>query len=996
MISEEDSEETSSSTEDPSPAGVYKPQPKSLAEALGMVVDPSSNAPSIREIKKAIVSQNSSYNQRNFLSTIMERVNTHQSDDDSATPTETMTESLSVQSDSSPPAVLPQPKSLAAALNMRINPVSTAVPIREVKARSQVFPPPVEPEDIDNSESQYDVDFNARIPFSLVAKSQAPGSHLVESLSNDIFALRSEMKGLVNEFTITRNEISRIQEGMYGLDSKLGASMEDQQAAVSRYAEGEAQAREAGFKELTEKLNMTSSEMDSIIKGLSASEAATAKYAKEEVAARESGFKELAEKLNLTMDEISGIKKEMSSLEVATGNMAAQYATDEARAREASFNELTEKLNMTRNEMDSISKGVSSFEATAAKYAKEEATARESGFKELAEKLSLTMDEILDIKKGISSFEATAAQYAKDEAEARELGFKDLAQQLNLTREEVEGIKEGMSAYEVRATQLAQDEAQAREASLKVFESKLDEQTNLTKTEIEEIKKDISTFDSRIESMISQQETKANQLAQQEAQARESALIAYERKLEEQLNIMSEKYSESLSCLLDQVFSSSKWVEAEGKFEQARLELQESRMLLQKEYEEVQALKGAVDHHFSRLQDLDDSVASVQSEFSEKVEGQTSEVLKSIQLRMRKERMRQKALREQLRSRSTPDATGTQERSVEPTAIVVNENDVEQDAHASAKLDELSIENGGMEETSGVSNEDDSETLLSDQEQSQVAAEANMPIPMESISSALADDLCVDMDSEPQKQDINDMALNETDEEPSVSQVAEGVAEGPLAGAADPEDTTTTVVEEPATELAEEIPVQVESPKEVEAAAENIGDQEEVIEKTAKDVTEDAAIEGECENVTVDRAVDPIAENVPEGQPAIDEREVDENVADAAEESAESTVKVNEEEEAAEEIDQVSVHQDSSHGTDGFVEKSYPYTPSTMAETRYLATPQTFEGVFDMESNYSPQRQPIQIEMSLVMDQLHDIVSILAELKGGLAQTKSRSKVSSS
>jgi hypothetical protein len=1016
-------------------------------------------------------SENAGLNQRNFLSTIMERVHAYHSDGESATLTETMTESLSVESESSPPAVLPQPKSLAAALNMRINPVSTAAAIREVKARSHAVPPPVEPEDIDNSESQYDADFNARspgVPFSLVPKSQAQGSHLVESLSNDIFALRSEMKGLVNEFTITRSEISRIQEGMYGLDIKLGASVEDQQAVVSRFTGEEAQAREASFKELTEKLNMTRSDIDTILKGLSSSEATTTKYAMEEAAARESGFKELAEKLHLTMDEICGIKKEMSSLEAATRNVAAQYAKDEAYAREASFNELTEKLNMTRNEMDIISKGVSSFEATAAKYAKEEAAARGSGFKELVEKLTLTMGEIMEIKKGISSFEATAAQYAKDEAEARELGFSDLTQQLNLTREEVEGIKEGMSAYEVRATQLAQDEAQAREVSLKVFESKLEEQTNLTKTEIEEIKKDISIFDSRIESMISQQETKADQLAQQEAQARESALIAYERKLEEQLNIMSGKYSESLSCLLDQVFSSSKWAEAEGKFEQAHLELRESRMLLQKEYEEVQALKGAVDNHFSRLQDLDDSAASVQSEYSEKVEGQTSEVLKSIQLRMRKERMRQKALREQLRSRSTPDTTGTQERSVNPSSVVVYENEVEQDAHAFVKIDDLLIANGGMEETSGMSNRDGSETLLSDQEQSQVAAEATMPIPLDSIASVSPYDankqgVCIDINSQPPKQEstMDEKPVkseNYAEEEPAAPEVAGDVVEGPLVD-------TANVVEEPASEPAQEIPVHMDSPKKL-GAAKPTG-QEEVIEKVKGDIVEEPVNEEEMTNekvamadATVDSvaknvpntvpeqpsvqepeadkqndasvaeefpestaktnaeekaaekidqgsvhqdlpdgfsAVDSVAKNVPDTvpeHPSVQEPEADENVPSVAEDFPESTATTNEEEKAAEKNDQGSVHQDSPDGTSGSEVKPHPYTPSTMAETRYLATPQTLEGVFYMESNHSPQGQPIQMEMNLVMDQLHDIVSILAELKGGLAQKKSQSKVS--
>ena len=55
----------------PASSGQGQPQPNSLASALGMMIDNSSNAPAIREVKKAAAGPVGS--KKSFMQSVMER-----------------------------------------------------------------------------------------------------------------------------------------------------------------------------------------------------------------------------------------------------------------------------------------------------------------------------------------------------------------------------------------------------------------------------------------------------------------------------------------------------------------------------------------------------------------------------------------------------------------------------------------------------------------------------------------------------------------------------------------------------------------------------------------------------------------------------------------------------------------------------------------------------------------------------------------------------------
>jgi hypothetical protein len=186
-------------------------------------------------------------------------------------------------------------------------------------------------------------------------------------------------------------------------------------------------------------------------------------------------------------------------------------------------------------------------------------------------------------------------------------------------------------------------------SEISVIRSELHDLMNdfaFAKDEIGRVKENITAFDSKIEDLRAIQARELD-----DCKTSEDGLEVYERKLEEQLHLMSEKYSESLASLLDQIFLSSKWTETEEKLEIALSELQESRALLEREYSEVRALQQTFEEHVAKKNDTESIGSVVSSEQAEQIQMRTSEILKDIQLRIRKERARQKELKAQLKAK---------------------------------------------------------------------------------------------------------------------------------------------------------------------------------------------------------------------------------------------------------------------------------------------------------------------------------------------------------
>ncbi|KAG7348032.1 targeting protein for Xklp2 TPX2 [Nitzschia inconspicua] len=119
-----DSEESSRQyTEQSNPS--YRPQANSLAMALGMKVDPSSNAPAIREKSGGGVVASGPQSRKSFMQAVMEK--TSAAGEDSSDSEESSTQ----YTEQSNPSYRPQANSLAMALGMKVDPSSNAPAIRE-------------------------------------------------------------------------------------------------------------------------------------------------------------------------------------------------------------------------------------------------------------------------------------------------------------------------------------------------------------------------------------------------------------------------------------------------------------------------------------------------------------------------------------------------------------------------------------------------------------------------------------------------------------------------------------------------------------------------------------------------------------------------------------------------------------------------------------------------------------------------------------------------
>jgi hypothetical protein len=167
------------------------------------------------------------------------------------------------------------------------------------------------------------------------------------------------------------------------------------------------------------------------------------------------------------------------------------------------------------------------------------------------------------------------------------------------------------------------------------------EKITITRSEVDEARSSSANTSSQMQSLLGLHERSV------EVQA---SLEDYGRKLEEQLALVSHKYSESLDSFSLKVFASSQWADTQGKLEMARSELEKSCQLLKSEQMEMTALQAVVNNHFSKLQDLSDA-SSVSSEDSE-INKSTSDVLRNIKAQMKSERRRQKFLHEQLKELS--------------------------------------------------------------------------------------------------------------------------------------------------------------------------------------------------------------------------------------------------------------------------------------------------------------------------------------------------------
>ncbi|KAL3923235.1 MAG: hypothetical protein SGILL_001769, partial [Bacillariaceae sp.] len=580
--SESDVGTTEASMDESQYAPNVLPQPKSLADALEMRVDPTSTAPMIRTGKidptvaakmsrtedgrlaetviqrgstddisvsevteldyddvdisvsyqgtpSGLVSENG---RKSFLATIMERVSLSSDIERS----DVSSESSYQQSETGAPAVLPQPNSLAAALSMRINPVSTASPILELRSP---LPPPAEPDDAD------DADFASNepgVPYNLMSEFPALESmdtnenikdstsdQLLHSLSTDIADVRSEMKSLIEGFASTTKDVEHLKEGSSGFESAL---------------------------------------------------------------------------------------ESLQSFQTDTSNRIAQ---EEERANTAEAG-LIVRLSKTKDELDALNKVVT--------------------------------------------------------ASKSDLGSR-------------------LSQQEASTVKLAENVEQVQTTVSEQIEGKLTEHAKLSVQELEDFKQQMASIASDLEATKSSQALKTTELLEAEADVRQ-------KEIEQQLGALSKQYSEGLSSLVEKVFLSSKWIDATGKFDRALSEIQESRALLGKEHEDVQALKQAVDDHFAKLQDSDDSTTSFVSEVSEKGEGHTSEVLKSIQMRMRQERLRQKALRNQLKARALQFETPSPSRKMADESPF-DENDGEGEAkERAAKATEAPAEDTALVEKEDI------------------------------------------------------------------------------------------------------------------------------------------------------------------------------------------------------------------------------------------------------------------------------------------------------
>ncbi|KAL3916698.1 MAG: hypothetical protein SGILL_005060 [Bacillariaceae sp.] len=864
------------------------PQPKSLADALDMRVDPVSTAPMIRsgkvdpavaakmsrakggKVSETIVQQNGSEDlsvsevtdldyddvdvsakstlpfqvseaapvisingsgKKSFLDTIMERV-AAPSDFESS---EVSSQSTDEQDQVLSPAVLPQPNSLAAALNMRINPVSTAAPIQEI---SSPLPPPAEPDDVDNSESQYEADFVTNqpgVPFSLMTESPALESldqqrnkgasapeRLLERLRVDVAGMRSEMKEAIDDLASTKEDLELLKEEAPALVSKLEAVELEQSEASERVATAE----------------------------------------------------------------------------------------DRAKASEEAL-----RLDLSKEQ-----------------------------------------EQITVMSESISAF--------KSENDAR------------------------LAHQETATTKLSEELDQVKKSVLEKVETKASDQSQLVRVQLDELKETIASLGADLEANKTTQETRISEWAEQESSERKTALREQEERIEKQLAVLSQQYSEGLDTLVDKVFQSSQWAGAEGKLAKALLEIQESRALLDKEHEEVQALKKAVDDHFAKLQDCDDSATSFLSDFSEKGEGQTSEVLRSIQMRMRQERLRQKALRKQLKARAVHLDSPPQ--SQEPPKHASEEQPFDEKASKSLSIPsrELAAESTGLAEMTPIQEDDVIKEVAVTNAPNSVAKDSAQVVEAvaddqsEKVSALSTDgtpEPLIEETSQPASPTVSD---DSPSREASVPSPKEDVAPVPEETDAAAEDTAVKNVEgQPATD-------ETESVSKIDDSVQNDAVAEEApAPKDAENLNGSMAITEETADITGDPSKK-MSEESDERAIGHDKLATVEVVhaAPVTEETSNESIL----------IEDGGVHEKQDEQSAS--RKTPPNTPMTTAETNEVSprvsppprAPRTLEGAVGLESQPLPEALQMQMEMNLLRDQVQDIVSIMAELRQDMAARKAK------
>jgi hypothetical protein len=981
---ESESEDSSTQyTEQSNP--LSRPQANSLAMALGMKVDPNMSAPSIKVTSRNVSSSGTFlHSKKSFMQAVMAKAANYDSEFEDSDVPESDSSGTEVADNLSQslyaPNVLPQPKSLADALNMCVDPISTAPMIR-----------------------------SGKIDPSIVTK-------MLKSKNCNLTGTVFQRSGLDD---LSVSEVTDLDyEDVY-----VSVAVFPQQAPEPSCAEvvNNEDGKKSFLATIMERVAMSSDTETSEVSSQSTASQSMHRLSQAISPAVVSQPKSLAVALNMSVNSVclkAPIQEMRSPLPPPAepedvDNSESQYDTDFMKGQPGVPFSLTSQMSAFESSGHNQNNNKEVVPNQVLQSLTSDLVYVRSKMKSLIDDFASTNQDVEHLKKGASEFEFKLQDMKSHQAEVCELISKEEARAetaeeafkvaLLESKDQITAIDKSVAAskseydsrfsqQELCTTKLSEALEEARKGVVKDMGHIFSCQSELV-TGLDELKEQITSLSNKFEANKMAQEATALELVTAEAAERNAGLSEQGKKIEKQLANLSEQYSEGLKELVDKVFESSQWIDAEGKFARALIEIQESRAILSKEHEEVKALKKAMDDHFAKQQDCDDSATSFISDFSEKGEGHTSEVLKSIQIRMRQERLRQKALRKQLKSRMLHI-----ESPVQPQSNTAKGNEFPLQATEELPFDETSkippvqskeavrksvagTEMASIQEVDDIK-ENAAKNLsgIVTEEPSPVAQEANVVDDQSEKFSVLSTEASPEPLDKGIPPDVGEMLAYEHAPYDTLGKTLNISSSSQEGGTVDLKAIDAGAMEVVTEKVAYE---NKEAPMDNSDLKMAIG-AEMLLAQAEENLNGSFAVTEETADITGDHSkrVSEEGDHKYEDHDKLSTIE-DVKAASATEETSNESIRTKDEVLLEHEEKSASL-QTAQKTPVAQVKASQAFPPP--------GTPCSLEGAVGVESQPLPEALQVQMEMNLLRDQVQDIVSIMAELRQEIVARKGKEK----